>query len=76
MKSVWLTALFILLMSTNSFGQSCNCTQEFNFVKNKIEINYAGFGDKVITKTKSTYDKHTLSILKRIQSVCILFRNI
>lgn len=71
MKSIRLTAICILLFCIHSFGQSCNCAREFNFVKDKIEVNYAGFKDKVNLKTQSSYDKYTLSFLKRTQSVTI-----
>lgn len=68
-KSIQLTALFVFIMSISSFGQSCNCNQELNFVKDKIENNYAGFTDKVNSRSKTSYDQHTLSFLKKTQSV-------
>jgi len=69
MKSVLSSALLILLFACNSFGQSCNCPQEFNFIKEKVEKNYAGFKDKVNDKTKAKYDKWTQSVLEHSKSI-------
>jgi hypothetical protein len=44
---------------------SCNCYENFEFIKNKIESNYAGFQDKVNQETKGEYDE----LLARIENV-------
>ncbi|PTT01627.1 hypothetical protein DBR11_06880 [Pedobacter sp. HMWF019] len=65
MKSMLLILMLIFSISYYSSGQTCNCTLEFSYVKDKIEKNYAGFKDKVNTKTQATYYKHTKTALER-----------
>jgi len=69
MKFILTSVLLLFLISSNSFGQTCNCSQEFNDVKNKIEKNYAGFKDKVNAKTEATYHKRTQVALEQSQSI-------
>ena len=64
MKS--LPLLMFLLLSYFVNGQNCNCEQEFNFLVNKIENDYAGFQDKVNNKNIESYKLFTENI--RIQS--------
>jgi hypothetical protein len=59
MKSILPCVLLLFLVSFKSFGQPCNCSREFNYVKDKIEKNYAGFKDKFNNKTEATYRKRT-----------------
>ncbi|WP_162800062.1 S41 family peptidase [Pedobacter jeongneungensis] len=69
MKFILTSVLLLFLISSSSFGQTCNCSQEFNDVKNKIEKNYAGFKDKVNAKTEATYHKRTQVALEQSQSI-------
>ncbi|WP_432712435.1 S41 family peptidase [Pedobacter sp.] len=66
MKSILAsTLLLVILISSHSFGQSCNCSQEFKFIKHKIEINYAGFKDKVNHQTAAAYGRRTQLALEQ-----------
>lgn len=58
--------LTIVLSTINSFGQNCNCLENFEFLKNKIENDYAGFNDKVNPITITDYEKHTEFYRKKI----------
>jgi len=69
MKLILASVLLLFLISFNSFGQPCNCSQEFNYVKDKIEKNYAGFKDKVNSKTEATYQKRTQVALEQSQLI-------
>lgn len=69
MKFILTSVLLLSFISFNSFGQSCNCSQEFNYVKDKIEKNYAGFKDKVNSKTEATYQKRTQVALEQSRSI-------
>jgi len=52
--------IFTLLLSTiSATGQSCNCLENFDFLKEKIENDYAGFNDKVNELTKTRYENLT-----------------
>jgi len=62
-------ALFILtflLVSIFTIGQNCNCLENFNYLKAKIENDYAGFNDKVNELTKTEYETHTEFYRKKI----------
>lgn len=71
MKIPLATSLVMLSFTIcfNSYAQSCNCNQEFIQVVNKIEKSYAGFNDKVNSKTKASYDQHTKSALDQSKRV-------
>lgn len=53
----------------SSFSQTCNCQTELTYIKSKIEKNYAGFGDKVNSLTKASYDEQTALALERAKSI-------
>jgi hypothetical protein len=69
MKFILISVSILFFVSFNSFGQACNCSQEFNYVKDKIEKNYAGFKDKVNSKTEATYWKRTQVALEQSRSI-------
>lgn len=69
MKFILTSVLLLFLITFRSFGQPCNCSQEFNYVKDKIEKNYAGFKDKVNSKTEATYHKRTQAALEQSQLI-------
>lgn len=68
-KFILTILLSLVLISFNSLGQTCNCSQEFNHVKDKIEKNYAGFKDKVNAKIEATYHKRTQVALEQSQTI-------
>lgn len=47
---------FATVLSIPTYSQTCDCDKEFQFIKNYIEINYAGFKDKVNASNKNEYD--------------------
>lgn len=58
--------LTFLLASIYTIGQNCNCLENFDFLKAKIENDYAGFNDKVNESTRTEYEKHTEFYRKKI----------
>jgi hypothetical protein len=46
---------------------SCNCNQNFEFIKNRIETSYSGFQDKVNQLTKAEYDKLCIQTEKAVK---------
>lgn len=70
-KLISAIALLFLIISYDSFSQSCNCSKEFNDVKDKIEKNYAGFKDTVTGQTKAAYHTRTQFALEQSKSIKI-----
>ena len=67
---VTVASLFLLILcSVNVSAQTCNCAQEFQYVKDKIEKNYAGFRDKVNPKTKAAYQQSSIELLAKAKEV-------
>ena len=48
---------FLSIQKIQEELDSCNCSENFEFIKNKIESNYSGFQDKVNPNTKGAYDE-------------------
>jgi hypothetical protein len=55
----YLLFLSFVLLALVATGQNCNCLENFEFLKAKIENDYAGFQDKVNESTRTEYEKHT-----------------
>ena len=55
-KRIMTLAAFIV-GSNAAFSQTCNCETELTYIKNFMEVNYAGFKDKQAIMTKPGYDK-------------------
>ena len=51
--------VFILLTSEPLRAQTCNCEEQFDFLREKITVNYSGFRDKVTPENESEYLDHT-----------------
>ncbi|MDR1985048.1 MAG: hypothetical protein LBQ28_09550 [Prevotellaceae bacterium] len=66
-KSILLLAL-ILLISTISKAQDCNCESNFEWVKKTFEENDAGFQYIIDSKGKSAYDIHNALSFEKIKS--------
>jgi hypothetical protein len=69
MKAILFSILLLFLVNTAAFSQECNCAEEFQYVKSKIEKNYAGFTDKVNPKTKIAYQKYSDQVLERSKKI-------
>ncbi len=65
MKRIHLITIVVILQFNFLYGQECRCENEFLFVKNYIENNYAGFSDKVNDNTRPAYLELTEQLLKR-----------
>lgn len=59
MKRNCLIVTISLFFITYTQAQSCNCENEFLYVKQFIEKNYAGFADKLSLMTETKYKKMT-----------------
>lgn len=56
---------FLLLFPfCNSYGQNCNCSNNFRFLTNRIIKNYVGFADKVTQRNQLQFQKFTDSLQK------------
>jgi len=80
MKISLVSVLILFLFNQNVFSQNCNCSQELQHVKEKIEQNYAGYRDKVNSKTKAGYQKYTQQVMERSKTIsstphCIYLMN-
>jgi hypothetical protein len=53
------TQYWIIQSSKKLQGEmdSCDCNENFNFIKNRIETSYSGFQDKVNPSTKAEYER-------------------
>lgn len=52
-----------------SYGQECNCVENFEWVKKTFEENDAGFEYSLKIKGKQTYEEHNEIILGKVKSV-------
>ena len=59
--------LTFLFASTVTIGQNCNCLKNFDFLKTKIENDYAGFNDKVNSSTKTEYNQFSSFYRKKAE---------
>jgi hypothetical protein len=55
-------------------AQTCDCPPAFNFVREKIEKNYAGFSEKVKAQNCADYDAHSAAFQARADT-CRSVRN-
>ncbi|HNU87249.1 MAG TPA: S41 family peptidase [Ferruginibacter sp.] len=53
----FLKLFLLLLLCSNAQAQTCDCEKEFLHIKQFMEHNYAGFGDKLKFIGKKEYDK-------------------
>lgn len=56
-RNLFILSFLLVINFTN--GQNCNCLENFDFLKAKIENDYAGFNDKVNESSKTAYKKHS-----------------
>jgi Peptidase family S41 len=60
--------LFISYIKTIS-AQNCTCTNSLNILQQKIEDNYAGFSDRVTSKSKSQYNELLIQLKRKAQKL-------
>lgn len=66
------TLLFLFILITTvklSFAQSCNCENDFSFLRRQIENNYAGFSDKTSGAKRKIYESFTAPFTKRAKAI-------
>jgi C-terminal processing protease CtpA/Prc len=68
MKNLLLTFL-ALLFSSLAFSQNCNCENDFNWLKNFLEKNDAGFQYAIDKKGKEAYLLHNEKTLEEIKKI-------
>lgn len=59
MRTKSLITVWLFTIAPQVYSQPCSCTEEFSFLVNHIETNYAGFSDKVNDKTRTEYHEIT-----------------
>ncbi|KIO76473.1 hypothetical protein TH53_14640 [Pedobacter lusitanus] len=69
MKKAFISLIILFLIHLNTYAQECNCAEEFQYIKGKIEKNYSGFRDKVNPATKIAYQKYSGQILERSKKI-------
>ncbi|ETK10606.1 hypothetical protein T231_04000 [Tannerella sp. oral taxon BU063 isolate Cell 6/7/9] len=67
MKYSSIILITICLVSNSSYGQTCNCEQNFSWVKKTFEENDAGYQDIIALKGKQAYTTHTDSFIQKIK---------
>lgn len=65
MKTIFST-LFLLLLANFAPAQSCNCTEQFDWLRQKLALNYSGYHDKVTTQNQAEFDRHTANFQAKI----------
>lgn len=61
--------IFLIIISVQTFAQTCNCSTQLLDAKDKIEHNYAGFKDKVNDQTRAMYQRATNKALAQAKNV-------
>jgi len=67
MKKIILTTL--LFFPLFIFSQNCNCESNFNWVKQIIEENDAGFSYVIDSKGKQAYQKHNEEFIQKVKGI-------
>jgi hypothetical protein len=65
-KKITFFLLFYTCAMAWGQAQPCNCNNQFDFLKNYVETNYAGFSDKLQLFTVAAYNKHTGAIKAKL----------
>ncbi len=59
MKKQILFILSFFLIGKFVFAQSCKCSEQFQFLTEKINANYPGLKDKITSETVDDFNRHT-----------------
>jgi len=68
MKKLNFTLIIIVLTTTLSFAQNCDCVSNFEWVKKTFEENDAGFEYALNNNGKQAYEDHNNKILVKIKA--------
>lgn len=69
MKSTYLLLLFFALLSFTGYGQDCNCSQNFEWVKSTFEENDAGFTFVLESKGEEAYAEHNKTFREKVNQI-------
>ncbi len=61
--------LAIALLPVFSFAQSCPCSEQFDWLRQKLALNYSGYRDKVTPKNQDEFERHTAAYKDRMATV-------
>lgn len=61
--------ILIFLKINFAFSQNCNCSSTLKILQEKIEANYAGYADKVTTKTSVKYKTSVSDLQQKAKSL-------
>lgn len=59
------TCLIIIIYSVSTKAQTCNCLENFDYMVKKVSLNYAGFQDKVPSKSQKEFNSFTSRLRKK-----------
>lgn len=65
MKVSFPVLLFLLLPAFAS-TQSCPCTEQFDWLRQKLALNYSGYRDKVTPQNQAEFDRHTAGFQAKV----------
>lgn len=66
---VFLAVLLPSFLGANFiFAQSCPCSEQFDWLRQKMALNYSGYRDKVTPQTQAKFDSHTADYQAKIAS--------
>ena len=67
-RVIFLTLTFITLISKITYGQDCNCENNFEWLKRTFEENDAGYQYTIDKKGQQAYDIHNMLFADKIKS--------
>ena len=65
MKTIF-SAISIFLLPVFATAQSCNCTEQFDWLRQKLALNYSGYRDKVTPQSQAEFDRHTAGFQPKV----------
>lgn len=67
MKTI-LSFIALCLLSAHAGAQSCECSEQFDWLQKKLALNYSGYRDKVTPENKAVFEQHTAGLQPEIAS--------
>lgn len=58
--------LALCLLPVFAGAQSCNCSEQFEWLQQKLALNYSGYRDKVTPENKADFEQHTAAMQPEI----------
>ncbi|MBK8195696.1 MAG: hypothetical protein IPK76_21760, partial [Lewinellaceae bacterium] len=66
MRTTLFLVLTLQLLTTPVAAQSCNCSEQFDWLQQKLALNYSGYRDKVTEDTRPDFERHTAAFREKI----------